>query len=250
MALKAGYVGVKRWLYEKLTKESADNKQSISDLHNTIDLFNVKNILPQPQAATKEDQGITFTKNDDGSVSISGTTSATALWRYNVTLPKGTYIISGRISASVWIGLYVNATNTYKVNTASADDVKFTVDEDTTYGMTIRVGHPNAFSEPVKIYPMIRLAEDSNNTYQPYAMTNQQLTAEAVTLESVDEAHKNVINGIISAATGAADFAAFKTAMAALTPLTRSAAPAEETRGTVEIDEPVTTTKTTKKTTK
>lgn len=79
-------------------------------------------------------------------------------------------------------------------------------------------------------------------TYTPYSKTNQELTASAAD-------QKTAINAIITAATSAADFAAFKTAMGAITPVTRSlslaAAPEEIVKD--EIEEPVVEKKTTKK---
>lgn len=49
---------------------------------------------------------------------------------------------------------------------------------------------------------MLVHAYDTSNIYQPHAMTNQELT--------------NKVNGIISAATNASDFASFKSAISAL----------------------------------
>ena len=75
-----------------------------------------------------------------------------------------------------------------------------------------------------------------------YAMTNQELTASAAD-------QKTAINAIITAATEATDFAAFKAAMEAITPVTRSlsmvAAPEEIVKD--EIEEPVVEKKTTRK---
>lgn len=50
-----------------------------------------------------------------------------------------------------------------------------------------------------RIYPMIRLATDPDPTFAPPAMTNQELTEK--------------VQGIINAASNAADFAAFKSAI-------------------------------------
>lgn len=42
----------------------------------------------------------------------------------------------------------------------------------------------NGIYTNVKIYPMIRLATDPNNTYRPYAMSNQELTQRLLALEA------------------------------------------------------------------
>ena len=71
-------------------------------------------------------------------------------------------------------------------------------------------------------------------------MTNKELTVSAAD-------QKTAINAIITAATSAADFAAFKAAMGAITPVTKSlsmaAAPEENIKD--EIEEPVVEKKTT-----
>lgn len=91
---------------------------------------------------------------------------------------------------------------------------------------------------------MITLASDRDTEFHPYAMTNYQLTGSAAD-------QKTTINAIIAAATGAADFAAFKTAMGAITPVTRSLSIQEpETREASDPaieEEPVTVKKTTRK---
>ena len=93
----------------------------------------------------------------------------------------------------------------------------------------------------VTIYPQIvSVLNPNTTTFTQFAMTNQQLTASA-------SDQKTAINAIISAATGAADFAAFKTAMSAISPVTRSAAPEERS---LDVEEPVVVKKTTRKSTK
>lgn len=84
--------------------------------------------------------------------------------------------------------------------------------------------------------PMIRLGSDPDPTFAPYAMTNKELTDDVATLNGSASDQKTTINAIITAATGAADFAAFKTAMGAITPVTRSIQVTPETRE--EITEP------------
>ena len=96
---------------------------------------------------------------------------------------------------------------------------------------------------------LLRLASDPDTSWSAPAMTNQQLTGEVEILNGSALEQKTAINAIIAAATGAADFAAFKTAMGAITPVTRSAAPAATREVTEEVieEEPVTTKKTTRK---
>ena len=259
MALKAGYVGVKRWLYEKLTKESAANKQSIIDIWANKNKTGAKNLF-KLTTTSSSNHNVTWTVDSDGTVTVTtgeDTASADTYIALNpsgVSMAAGSYIFNGCPAggSSTKYSLFFRSSTTtsaeFGYDTGAGRDMVLDSTKNIVGYILIKNG--TKISDNLVFKPMIRYADDPNADFVPYAMTNQQLTAEAATLESVDDAHKTVINGIISAATGAADFAAFKIAMAALTPLTRSAAPAEETRGTVEVDEPVTTTKSTKKTTK
>ena len=130
----------------------------------------------------------------------------------------------------------------------------FMATEDATLTMAVRI--PNNWSPGTSgttFKPMIAFVPDA--VYAPYSMSNIDLTNALINDESVIADHKTTINAIISAATGAADFAAFKTAMEALTPLTRSV-PASDTRSIPEedpeevIEEPTTKKRSTKKTVK
>lgn len=102
----------------------------------------------------------------------------------------------------------------------------------------------NQSAAGLTFYPMISY---EGGSFVPYVMTNSILTTEVVNLTGGMTEHKEVINAIISAATGAADFAAFKAAMGNITPLTRGL----ELISGVMIEEPIsgpdTNTRTTKK---
>lgn len=255
MALKAGYVGVKRWLYEKLQKTTAKNVTDIVGLQDNVVKTGSKNHMI-PFTGSYEVNSVTFTAASNGVVTCSGTASATATWRRNVTIPAGSYILSGGPGIStltsgvdpVFIGIYNTSTAQYIAADEGTTD-HYTFENDVTYAIGLRIAK-DIVSSNYTFYPMLRLATDPDATYAPYAKTNQQLTADIAADAATLDNHKTTINGIISAATDAADFAAFKTAMAALTPLTRSAAPdTREASPEVEEDPEPVTRKSTKKTT-
>lgn len=256
MALRAGYVGVKRRLYEALTKESAENAQSITDIRNDNDVLGAKNLF-KSVASNNTVHLVAFAVNSDGTITANGTADADA---YFIAFPRTSgdplkglskgveYILSGDNATDgktyVFINYYTDSTRIGGTNTSGSaavnGEIKFTIPAAANY-IDFGVAVLNGKTVSDKVFsPMIRLATDPNNTYVPYAMTNQQLTASA-------DDQKTTINAIISAATGAADFAAFKTAMAAITPVTRSAAPDERS---LEVEEPVVVKKSTRKSTK
>ena len=252
MALRAGYYGVKRRIWEAIQTTTAKIVDDIDNIWKNHTVSGAKNILPNA-ATTSTITGVTFTVNSDKSITLSGeNTGESAAIKTINTLPyndvKGkilsgvtggsssTYMIFGRIQSGG--GGYLSEVNCVNGDVKIPDNVANAA----SITFNVRVFDGVKFTESVNIYPMIRDVNDPDATYAPFAMTNQELTASA-------NDQKTAINAIISASTSAADFAAFKTAMAAITPVTRSATPDERSLD-VEVEEPVVVKKTTRKKTK
>ena len=257
MALKAGYYGVKKQILDELKKldgilpagVSKTNKLAteteIIDLWKGNGIEGSKNFLVN-NAVTATNHDVTFTVNADKSITANGQNdgdeNSTIILNSSLTLKAGSYILSGGVSDMFYITLY-KATSPYTTYAkAQGVDVPFTLEEDTAVSI-IAVVKKGQTADNVAYYPMLRLGIDKDDKYQPYAQTNQQLTASVTTLEGSASDQKTAINAIISAATGAADFAAFKTAMGAITPVTRSIPVIPE-------EDPELETRTTKKSTK
>lgn len=247
MALRAGYYGVKRALKDKLTEIAGSWDSTIASLfpRNEQAILGAKNLLKITGSST-EINGITFTVNSDQSITVNGTATGTAVF-YVGWRPFSTdkdVILSGCPSGG--------SKTTFRLDVGSQDLA------DIGNGSVIPAGYSSGEGCRIviftgvqmtdkKFYPMIRLATDKDNTFAPYAKTNLELTLAQTDDETALSNHKTTINAIISAATGVADFAAFKTAMGAITPVTRSlstaAAPEEIVKD--EIEEPVVEKKTT-----
>jgi hypothetical protein len=134
--------------------------------------------------------GITWTVNADGSVSVSGTAtgrsylellSTSTKWK----MPKGTYILSqSGMPANVTIESgYYSGDSYYAVGPivpGTIPEREFEVtDILATKVFTLFIDIPatnvgTTFNFTVK--PMIRLASITDDTYEPYAMTNKQIT--------------------------------------------------------------------------
>ena len=248
MALKAGYVGVKRWIYEKLQATTAKNVEDIETLSDGIsDIWSNNGLTGAKNFLKPTSSGDTiFAVDSSGIATANGTASGGTDWflycNGALVLEPGTYLINGFTTegGDTTFGMFYRVHGQESGTYVTKNNTKMTVASKTTYDFFIVIRQGYTATDLV-FKPMIRLASDPDTTFVPYAMTNQQLTG------SADE-QKTAINAIITAATGAADFAAFKTAMGAITPVTRSAAP--ETREVIEPEpEPVTkTTRSTKKT--
>ena len=130
-----------------------------------------KNLLPN-NATTQTINGVTFTVNDDKSVTLNGTASAIAdFYMYGSAtdngeyycIPKGTYSISDPSSGWFYIGrektLGAVVGNSALLNALSSQDCYF-------YGFIIRATSGSSFSN-LTLYPQIEKGS-SASTYEPY----------------------------------------------------------------------------------
>lgn len=148
-------------------------------------VLGVKNLLKYPYDDTKVESGsLTFTVNDDGSVTVNGTSSSDFsyirldnLKNINIENNKR-YIVSGKNSNdNCYVYIYGGSSRGSRdiVKTNNAEEVLYT--HESQYTRYIYIGVPaNKTIDNLTIYPMIRLVDDPDPTYQPYAMTNRELT--------------------------------------------------------------------------
>lgn len=126
-----------------------------------------KNILPYPYSdTTKTENGITFTDNGDGTITVDGTATADIYFflQSNITLSSGTYIMSGCPTRG--------STTTYFIGFGSSTDADIgngsvrTLPKDTTMNLFIKILNGTAISNIV-FKP--QLEEGSTATeYEPY----------------------------------------------------------------------------------
>ena len=162
---------------------------------------------------TKTYADITYTVDDDGVIDVDGTSTGEGQFDiHNINempnlLHDVTYILSGApnvaySTSDVRLRLITfKDDNTGRVNydCPQGGEIQFTIPTGHHFHQLAYYIASGKTLNHVKVKPMIRLASDTDNTYAPYAMTNRELTTKA--------------QGIIDAATNAADFAAFKTAI-------------------------------------
>ena len=154
-----------------------DSEQTI---YEVMGQMGAKNLIPYPHdAKTETKAGITFTENADGSITINGT--ATDIARHLISSQQfevgKKYILSGCPSggghgSNGTYTLYTQTINNYD----DGEGVEFTWNASIT-GITIAV-YTGVTVDNLTFYPMLRLSSDTDDTYQLYAKTNQQLTAE------------------------------------------------------------------------
>lgn len=164
----------------ELEGKVADNTSAIEAIVNE---YGAKNLLPN-NAQSTTDVNVTFTVNDDGSITTNGVPSsdfAKVAVVNNYLLTAGTYTLSDGVLDDVCPWLYLSMTN-YTTSELITDtynkpngESTFTLESDTYISIVAAVYYSNPIDN-VTIYPMIRDARITDPTYVPYAMTNRELT--------------------------------------------------------------------------
>ena len=161
-----------------ILKPYIDNvKNALSDEVITRSELGAKNLLPN-NLVTHIVNGVTYTINEDKTITCSG--SATSTSYADIPVPNSlfgkTIIVSGCPSGGDY--------GKYRINVL-ADNVELGIDEGNGVVITIpnnattciaRILVYTGYGSGLTFKPMIRLATDSDTTYQLYAMTNRELT--------------------------------------------------------------------------
>lgn len=136
-----------------------------------------KNLLPYPyKNTTKTDSGITWTDNNDGTITVDGTnnSSSTVYFTcvgssspFGISLIAGTYTISLGVASNVrcTCAEYENIQNVVALINAGSSKTTFTLSEDkvVTFALAVNAG---LSVDNVKIRPM--LVSGTDDTYEPY----------------------------------------------------------------------------------
>jgi hypothetical protein len=162
------------------------NQQLTKDTTGLIDNQKVNgavNMLPNTNA-TQVKYGITYTVNPDGTITADGkATNVNGLYQ-NITLPKGTYKLSGCPSGG--------SQNTYYIGIVSlniydyGDGAIFTLSQETTMEVSIaRINNTDTTYSDLTFKPMITVPS-YNGDYVPYAKTNKELTDDGPTVKTIN----------------------------------------------------------------
>lgn len=155
-------------------------------------VLGAKNLLP-PNFNTGTYLNVAMT-NNGGVINLNGTANSTngvAITNRNenapyLYLPKGRYIFSAKPMADVQVGTTYNGGFVALAHTTTDGFVEFEITDSTQSDfkksdgsvlIAFYIGLVNATAyNNVKVYPMVRLATDPDDTYVPYAKTNKELT--------------------------------------------------------------------------
>jgi hypothetical protein len=134
-----------------------------------VDDVKCRNLLPNT-ISTQTTNGVTITKNNDGSITLNGTATAgiTLNGYFTLTLKAGTYTHSINNTAPVGLYLSLNNINATMIGQTGAEQkVTFTITEDTTYQRYVIFISSGMTFNNFKIYPQLE-AGSTPTTYTPY----------------------------------------------------------------------------------
>lgn len=143
-----------------------------------------KNLLPYPYASSSiVNMGITWTDNNDGTITANGTSTDRAqLDLGSVLLKAGTYIASQGFLAddkgAIMFLSYVENGSPVFIDLMNKTYAQFTLSNDTFVTVKIEVRTAGVVVNNKTFYPMIRRAEIHDDTWEPYRLSVSDMIQE------------------------------------------------------------------------
>lgn len=165
---KVNYIDNSTIITAQNLNDIQDNIIELNKLEDKVIYGKGKNLLKNT-AKSQTINGVTFTVNDDGSVTANGTaTNAMAFPIGDVALSAGSYKLSGCPSGGSTGTYYLYSTLTDGTkNLDKGNSVPVNTTTDTNSLIQIGIMSGITFNN-LTFYPMIRLASETDDTYEPY----------------------------------------------------------------------------------
>ena len=165
------------------------NPQAIQNQLNAQGVLGAKNLLENFAPSSYTAQGVTFTKNSNGSITANGTNTGTSNVTCLVSAPDSTalnkYIgkrlkmTGGKGNARMFIAIRHTDSTPTDMYHQSGNAIEFVIPSNIRNIACSVLVEGGATVNNETVYPMLRLASDPDDTYQPYAMTNRELMEKA-----------------------------------------------------------------------
>ena len=153
---------------ENVDERLIENKSNAAVNRSTLG-YQCKNLLKNT-AATKTFSGVTFTVNSDGSVTVNANNTSSSAAVY-IELCGFKNYGTGKLTASLNStdsNLYMSVFDKSWVGIGSVCDKEITWDNNNKERLVRLVVKPGATINNVTVYPMIRYADITDDTYEPY----------------------------------------------------------------------------------
>lgn len=182
-----------------ITNLQTQNTNQQQEINYSINA-GAKNIVNNTASDSRTVSNITWTKNEDGSMTANGTSSGVSAVRVvgvqgsssyanAVPIPRGTYTISpSGFDATKYrfaLGFFVDENASREVTNIYNEPYTLTVTSDTArYDFSCVIALSGETMNGQTWYPMIRPSVISSATYEPYAPTNRELYKMILQLQS------------------------------------------------------------------
>ena len=161
---KVNYIDNSTIITAQNLNDIQDNIIELNKLEDKIIYGKGKNLLKNT-AKNRTYNGLTLTVNDDGSVTLNGTAANTTIFVIGyISVKANTNYICTSGNDLLRYSFRLEDGNTV-VHDFSANNT-YTPDSDNRYTVCIRVGNGATVNETS--YPMVRLASETDDTYEPY----------------------------------------------------------------------------------
>ena len=155
-------------------EELSDLKSKIGEVLD-IESIPSKNLNKTPYPATATTKGVTFTRNSDGSISMSGSPTGDIFWPARDAslmwlLPAGTYTISsvGHSRIAFTLNMYANRTDTSTAMQKAGGTTATTFTTDTDYWAFLRIDIVSgASTDGVTLYPQVEAGTQATEYQAP-----------------------------------------------------------------------------------
>ena len=156
-------------------EKSPTNPYTISGFNSGVVSVCGKNLLKNG-LTSQTYNGITFTVNSDGTITLSGTATAEIYRTFHIYLPKGSYIFSSGVteSLSTYDTYIAKDGTTIARGNSILPGPNFTLTEFSDLVLNIRVR--NGVSPNTTLKLMARVASDTDDTFVPYNGTTYIFT--------------------------------------------------------------------------
>ena len=161
---KVNYIDNSTIITAQNLNDIQDNIIELNKLEDKIIYGKGKNLLKNT-AKSQTVNGVTFKVNADGSVTVNGTATNTTIFVIGyVSVKTGIDYICN--SSTDLLGYSFRLDNGATVIHDFATNNTYTPNSDNKYEVCIRVGNGKTVNETS--YPMVRLASEPDDTYEPY----------------------------------------------------------------------------------
>lgn len=196
-----------------VAEEVEDLDAEIADI---VNVYGAKNIIPYPYYwDSRTYRGINFTNNGDGTITANGTQDGTAgtvsgfrvtgdTYATAIKLLPGKYILTGcpeggsdsthRLALRIYSSDGTSTGYVTDYGDGAVVNISAAQSEANRFGLFCDI-MKNVHVDNMVFSPMLRLASIKDDTYEPYSMTNKELTDAAIYSTSEINTHKKWIDG-------------------------------------------------------